>query len=206
MNTRTRSCLVNALLTGVVALAACTADRMPEASVPAESVGTSDPAPGVGVGVDKTTDGARNDLRTRNIALSEGRQGVPTVEITPQGDLLINAIPVETTPGQQALLVDYRNRLIEVAEGSMGIDAHAVDLAGKGVGESANGPPPGMSQVEIERAMRADAAQIEAAAAQLCDRLPALLASEQRLAAALPEFAPYAHMDDGDIDDCKGRG
>ena len=39
-------------------------------------------------------------------------------------------------------------------------------------------------------------------AAKLCGRLPDMMASQQKLAAALPEFRPYATMTQDDIDDC----
>jgi hypothetical protein len=37
---------------------------------------------------------------------------------------------------------------------------------------------------------------------QLCKRMPGLLTSQQKLAAALPAFRPYATMTQEDIDDC----
>jgi hypothetical protein len=44
--------------------------------------------------------------------------------------------------------------------------------------------------------------QIQAAAMQLCKRMPGLLTSQQKLAAALPAFRPYPTMTQEDIDDC----
>ena len=39
-------------------------------------------------------------------------------------------------------------------------------------------------------------------AIEICVQLPALLETQQQLSASLPEFAPYANMDQSDIDDC----
>ena len=38
------------------------------------------------------------------------------------------------------------------------------------------------------------------------DQLPAMLATQQRLAVAIPEFKPYASMTQTDIDDCGKEG
>ena len=39
-------------------------------------------------------------------------------------------------------------------------------------------------------------------ALKLCALLPAMRDSQDRLAASLPEFRPYANLDQSDIDDC----
>ena len=49
----------------------------------------------------------------------------------------------------------------------------------------------------------AEAEQLKARAAKICDQLPALLATQQQLAAAVPAFKPYATMDQGSIDKCR---
>src|SRR5690606_11483807 len=55
---------------------------------------------------------------------------------------------------------------------------------------------------QMEKRVEAEAEKLEATAMQLCERLPGLLASQQALAAAVPEFAPYARMETSDIEDC----
>jgi hypothetical protein len=55
---------------------------------------------------------------------------------------------------------------------------------------------------QIEQRIEKEAEGIKGAAKQLCDRLPALKAAQDKLAAAVPEFKPYAHMDDNDVKDC----
>ena len=44
--------------------------------------------------------------------------------------------------------------------------------------------------------------KIEAQAKALYGQLPLLMASQEKLAASLPEFKPYASMTAEDIDDC----
>jgi hypothetical protein len=61
----------------------------------------------------------------------------------------------------------------------------------------------GKNDKEIEAAIKPQTDKIEAAARQLCQqRMPALLASQQKLAAAMPQFQPYATREQKDIDDC----
>ena len=54
---------------------------------------------------------------------------------------------------------------------------------------------------QIEQRVNAEAKKLEERATQICDQLPALLATQQQLAAAIPEFKPYATMDQSDIDE-----
>jgi hypothetical protein len=46
-------------------------------------------------------------------------------------------------------------------------------------------------------------AGVYADAAKICDRLPAVMESEQRLAASIPEFRPYADLDPARIEQCR---
>jgi hypothetical protein len=61
----------------------------------------------------------------------------------------------------------------------------------------------GGSDEDIERNVQAQASKIESAAMALCDALPGMMESQNRLAAAMPEFKPYANMTQSDIDDCR---
>ena len=171
--------------------------------------------------VEKGIAEAREELATENIDLnghirfSDGdKHGVsidssspqgdtrPKGEITPQGDLLIDGKPVKVTPEQHALLVDYRQHIIGVAEAGMQIGTQAADLASKAVGEAISAVFSGKGEKEIEQRMEAEGKKIEAQARKLCDLLPAMLSTQQELAASLPEFKPYATMTREDIDDC----
>lgn len=197
-----KNCKFNhtALLAGLLALAACNSGQGPDPSP--DGAGDANQSM-LGNAVDSAMDKARADMRTSNISLSGGAGGMPKAELTPNGVLLIDGREVTTTPEQEAMLIDYRTRLMDVADSGMDIGAQGANLAGKAMGAAAKGIFTGQSEAEIEQAMEAEAEQIKAAADKLCDRMPALLASEQRLAASLPEFAPYASMSDGDIDDCR---
>lgn len=206
MNTlRTRLAL--ALLGCLPLLAAC--NRQHDPSPPAGN----EPTSALGGIVKKATDQARENLANNNINLSDqfhininGRSvgrpgGLPKAEITPQGDLLVENKAVVTTPAQRKLLLQYRQHLIGLAEAGMEIGVQGADLGMKAAGEAIRGALGG-NAAQSERRVEAEAAKIEAAALRLCRQLPALLATQQALAATLPDFRPYARMDQSDIDEC----
>lgn len=208
MNTlRTRLAVV--LLTCLPLLAAC--NRQPDPPPAADNPGQ--PTSALGGIVKKATDEARKKLATENISISDGmhfsvnghsvrRAGIePSAEITPQGDLLIDGKAVMATPAQRALLLQYRQHLVAIAVAGMDIGVQGADLGMKAAGEAIRGIFSGNTD-QVEQHVEAEAAKIETAARKLCLQLPALLATQQKLAAALPEFKPYARMEQGDVDDC----
>ena len=138
---RTLGCI--ALL---ASLAAC------QDKAPATSTASNAPAkpaePGgltgmIGAAMDK----ARAEMATKNISIGNGvhvningheintpDDKAPHAEITPQGDLLVEGKPVDITPAQRALLLQYRGEIIGVASAGMEIGKQGVDIAGKAVG------------------------------------------------------------------------
>lgn len=183
---------------------------LPLAACGQQSPSTDTPL--AGSQVRQAIDKAKAELATKNIDINSvsikvngshvgPRSGLPHAEITPQGGLLIEGKPVATTPQQQRLLKDYRGQLIGIAEAGMEIGAQGADLGLRAAGEALTAVLSGNSD-GVEKRVEAQAAGIKAAARQLCGRMPALRASQQRLAAALPAFAPYATMQQSDIDDC----
>jgi len=174
----------------------------------------------------KTVEGAmskaRHELETQNIDIGDGmRIGVngggrhfqighasdgSKAQLTPTGDLLIDGKPVPVNAQQRAMLLDYRRQIIAVAETGMAIGVKGADLGGKAVLETFSGLMHGNAD-EAGKRIEAQAKVIEAEAHQICTQLPPLLDTQQRLAASLPEFKPYANMTRADVDDCmKGHG
>lgn len=127
--------------------------------------------------------------------------GRPRAEITPKGEMLIDGKPVATTPAQQAMLLEYRGQVIGVAEAGMAIGTKAADLAGSAIKESIGALFSGDTD-QIEQRVEAQADKLKDEAKVLCTRLPPMLATQQKLAASLPAFKPYANMTQEDIDDC----
>lgn len=154
---------------------------------------------------------AKQELATKNIDVNNlhiddghnrHNSSRPNAEITPQGELLIAGKKVTATPGQHALLVDYRQQIVGIAEAGMDIGAQGADLGISAAKQAMWGAFAGKSDKDIEAAIKPQTKRIEAAAMILCQQLPSLLSSQQKLAAAMPEFQPYATMEQKDIDDC----
>lgn len=154
---------------------------------------------------------ARQELRTKDIDLghihvghqpSDEQRSLPHAAITPQGELLIAGKPVPATPQQHTLLLDYRQQVVGIAEAGMDIGEHGANLGTQAAKQAIWGALTGKSDKQIEAAIKPQADQIKLAASRLCQRMPDLFASQQKLAAALPAFRPYATMTQQDVDDC----
>lgn len=130
----------------------------------------------------------------------------PKAQITPAGDLLIANKKIPATPAQHALLLDYRSQIVGIAAAGMDVGAQGADLGLNAAKQALLGSFGGKSGKEIEASIKPQAEKIRAAALQLCQRLPSLLSSQQKLASAMPEFRPYATMEQKDIDDCGKDG
>lgn len=181
-------------------LAACN-NHDPARTDPGTGKATSPAAEASTVGktVQDATDKARKELAESNISVSNGQS--IKAEITPQGELLINGTAVATDAHQRELLLDYRKQVEAVAGAGMEIGVAGANLGVKAAGEALKGIFSGDTQ-GIEGRVNAEASKIEAQAKQLCTLLPGMMAKQQALAAAVPEFKPYATMDQSDIDDC----
>lgn len=185
-----------ALLTCVPLLGACQ-----QAPSPAPTSAPDAPATSLGKVVEEATQAARTKLANEPITLSSDNNSLPKAEISPKGDLLIDGKAVPVDAAQRALLLEHRANVVAIAEAGMAIGVRGADLGMKAAGEALKGVFTGNTD-EIEKRIEAEAEKIKAEAVVLCDRLPAVLDSQQRLATALPEFKPYATMTEKDIDDC----
>lgn len=206
------------LLVSLAALSACgdrdasTAGGRPasQASAPADTA--------VARSVRKAIDKARTKLAEENITLGDvhvtsgkggfsiraddgSDRGRPKAEITPRGDLLIEGREIEATPEQHALLLDYRRHIERVAGAGMDIGAAGAELGIKAAGEALRGVFSGDTD-KIEERIEAQTDAIKASVVTLCGQLPAMLETQNKLAESMPEFRPYATMDQSDIDDC----
>lgn len=201
------------------ALAACGSGNAPAS--PASSTASASSTPSlIASVVDHALDRAETRLRTRNITIS-GNDGIvvlsdtdttsddnrasrmPKAQITPQGDLLISDKPVAITPAQRAMLLDYRQQLIEIGAQGIAIGKQGAALGMNAASEAIAGVFSGKPEQEIRRHVEAKASGIREAAAKLCDRMPVLMESQQKLAAALPVFKPYATLTPVKIDQCR---
>ena len=134
---------------------------------------------------------------------STGKDSLPA-RITPKGDFLVDGKAVVINTQQRQQLLDYRGQVIELAKVGIdggeraamaALDATDVSLFSLIVG--------GLSG-SLERRVEASVKQhVEPLVRQICRRLPQVLESQQKLAANLPQFQPYATLGRDDIDDCE---
>jgi hypothetical protein len=146
---------------------------------------------------------ATEEINTGNMSVGD-IDGRAKAEITPQGDLLIDGKPVAITAEQRQLLTKHRELLANIAISGMEIGMQGVDLAKKAVGESIKGIFTGETD-KVEKKVEAEAKKIEASANVLCEQLPLLMESQQKLAGSLSEFRPYATMTEDDFNECRNK-
>ncbi len=170
-------------------------------SAPDKTIGKSvaEATSGVGQTVKEAMDDARKDIAQGNIKISADKQ--PRAEITPDGRLLIAGKEVAANDTQRRHLQEYRGHVVAIAMDGMDVGLAGAKLGASAAGEGLKGIFSGDSE-GVEKRINAEAEKIEAQAKRICDRLPAMLASQQALARELPAFKPYATMDQGDVDDC----
>lgn len=126
---------------------------------------------------------------------------LPKAEITPAGDLLIDGTAVTVDATQRQRLLAHRAQILAIADAGIEVGIQGVQLGAQAARGAIASALSGETEA-FEARMEAEGAKIEAEAQKICERLPALLTSQQALAEALPEFQPYATMDASDIDDC----
>lgn len=216
-----RHCLYAALLLMPI-LGGCQPDTTSNDSANAGSASADgSPQTFIGKAAQRAIDEARKELASANINLnnefdsggSHGRTMAkignkepddlrPDAQLTPQGELLLDGRKVETTPAQHALLVQYRQQIMNVAETGLTLGVQGADLGGKAIGAVFDGLLSG-DPSQIDARIETEADKLEAYAMRLCLQLPALRATQQALAAALPAFEPYATMTAQAIEDCQ---
>ncbi len=158
---------------------------------------------------------ARAELETGNLSLGDGmhfgkggkRKGndaAAKAEISPKGDFLIDGKAVAIDARQRQQLLDYRGQVIDIAR--IGIEAGeraamaALDATDVSLFSLIVGGFNGSLERRIERTVKT---HIEPMVRQICRRLPDVLASQQQLAASLPQFRPYADLESDDVADCE---
>lgn len=178
-------------------LAACGSRDGASRSGAAEASSTE--ATALGRTVREATDKARREMANSNLKIST--DGQPLAEITREGHLLIDGKDIPTTPAQRSQLLAYREQVHGIALAGMDVGVAGANLGAQAAGEAVKGIFSGKTD-EIESRINAEADKLKAEADKICQRMPALLATQRELAASLPAFVPYATMDQSDIDDC----
>jgi len=187
------------LLACVVLLAAgCGRDAPPDAH-PAQDAGAAGRVADRTLG--KVAAKVRAKLENESITLkSIDEHG--KAEITPQGDFIVEGRKVAVDDAQRELLLRYRSGIIDVATAGTHIGMEGANFGLRTAGKALRGALSG-NRDHVEEEIEADARKFEANARRICDHLAPLLETQQQLVQQLPEFAPYAKMDQSDIDDCR---
>lgn len=147
-------------------------------------------------------DGLRFGKESRDAAAQ--RKALPEAEITARGDLVVDGRAVAIDDAQRRQLLAYRGQVIELAK--LGIDAGeraamlAIDATDVGLFRMFVGAMTG----SLERKVKATVVrEIQPAVLRICRGLPALRDSQQALSKSVPEFRPYATLEEGDVADCE---
>jgi hypothetical protein len=162
---------------------------------------------------------ARQELETSNLRLDDSFQfgahdtktstrakaDLPLAEITPRGDLLIDGKTQAIDAGQRRQLLAYRGQVITIAKAGIDIGQRSADAALQAVGDGSwvgliFGAMTGSLERRVERVVKQE---IEPAVRGICRQLPAMLDSQQRLSASLPQFRPYATLEADDVANCE---
>lgn len=132
------------------------------------------------------------------------RKSQPKGEITPMGDLLVDGKAIDVDATQRRQLLDYRTQVIGIAKTGIDAGEHAallaIDLTNVSMFRLIVGGMTGSLERRVEASVKRD---IEPAVLQICRQLPQLRDSQQALAASVPQFRPYATLDDDDVEDCE---
>jgi len=152
---------------------------------------------------DNELDAASRKLATENTMLTSKGENVPDAAITRGGDFLIDGKSVALTPQQRKEVLAYRAQYIEIAQQGIAIGHEGVEAGRRAVVPMVFAALFGASDDAIDASMNKRLAGVRDATARLCDRLPALMATQQRLAADLPAFEPYATLTPKKIDECR---
>ncbi|GAB2616407.1 YggN family protein [Novilysobacter erysipheiresistens] len=158
---------------------------------------------------------AKLELATENLRIDNSLQfagedddasdELPEAEITPQGDFLIEGKAQAIDAEQRRQLLAYRGQVVGIATTGIDIGQRAADAALDEVGDSSwvgllFNAMSGRLERRVEQVVRQ---QVEPAVRGICRQLPAVRASQQQLAASLPQFRPYATLEAGDVEDCE---
>lgn len=157
-------------------------------------------ASGVERQVQRGLEEARGRLSTEPMELHA--DGEPDAEIDPDGTFRIDGKVVETTPEQRAFLVAYHGELVGIAEAGIAIGGQAVAIAGTAVKEAFRGIFSGNPD-DVEKRVEVETKKIELEAERICLRVAALKQAQDRAAAAIPAFGPYATITTEDVQECR---
>lgn len=142
-----------------------------------------------------------NIARDPDGSLTLQADGQPPARISANGELTIDGKAIALTPAQRQLAVAYYGELEGITQAGIEVGKQGAKLAGKAVGEAISGVMSGDTS-DMDARIEAEAKKIEVEAKKICTHLGGLRDAQDALAAQVPQFRPYANLDQQDIDDC----
>jgi hypothetical protein len=130
--------------------------------------------------------------------------GMSNAKIAPNGDLSVRGKAIAIDDTQRDLLVAYRGHLVTVVQAGKELSSRSTDAVTDNLGEIIGGALTGRDRNDPNDALNIASEKMSAAASRICDGLPALISAQNAVAAALPEFKPYAQLTEADAVACQG--
>lgn len=146
---------------------------------------------------------AGGSVRAKEDRVTLRTEGQPNAYIDADGSFFIDGKPVEVTPEQRVLLLSYKHGFNAMTAAGIAVGKQGAAMAGKAVTAAIKGAMGGDSE-SIDKTMEAEGELIRQEALKLCQRLVVIHGVQERLAADLPAFKPYATIDMADVEDCEG--
>lgn len=187
---------------GLALLTACSAGQAPAPSTSSAATASSSETL-IGSAIAKELDRASAEVAKGNVDVSRNDKTLPKAEITPQGDFLVDHKAVPLTPAQRQEMLAYRQHVVDIAQQGIAIGKQGASLGLSAAGAAIAGALAGESDQQIRQQVEAKTTGIRKEAVKICDRLPAMRIEQQKLAADVPAFRPYATMTQQDIEDCR---
>ena len=130
--------------------------------------------------------------------------GSPVASIDPTGEFSVDGQPVQVTPAQRALLLQYYAAATAVRVHGIETGKAGVAIAGEALKGAAASIVSGGDDKSADARVQAKADKVEQAAMKICDDLAGIRAAQEQLAAALPAFKPYGGLiGENAVDDCR---
>ncbi len=128
----------------------------------------------------------------------------PTAIIDSAGDFSVDGKPVQVTPPQHALLLQYYTAATAVRTHGLETGKAGAAIAGEALKGAAAAIANGGDDKSVDARVQAQADRVKQAAMKICDDLAGIRAAQEQLAATLPAFRPYGDLiGQGSVDDCR---
>lgn len=128
-------------------------------------------------------------------------RGAGDAIVQSDGTLVIDGKVVTTTTAQRELLAHFHAQALKLRSDGVAVGRAGIKTAGKAIG----GVIAGLAKRDpntIDDKVNAQAREVEARAAELCNTLRDLRSTQDAIAAQLPAFQPYATIGKGETDHC----